>query len=74
MKHINLSMTRCTNPKCKFRIISETKMDKCPICKSKTIKDKQYTAQGLLDTDDDCVILKEKGRKSDSYRPRNFKK
>ena len=74
MKKINLSTTRCTNTKCSFRIISETIMSRCPICNSKTIKDKQFTAQGLLDTDDDCVILKEKGRKSDSYRPRNFKK
>lgn len=74
MKKINLSTTRCTNPKCKFRIVSTEMMHTCPICKSKTIKDKQYTAQGIMDSDNDCVILKEKRRKSDSNRPRNFKK
>lgn len=72
MRKINLSTTKCTNPKCNFRILSETVMSKCPVCKSKTIKDKQFTSQVLFD--DDCIILKEKGRKSDSHRPRDFKK
>ena len=74
MKRVNLSMTKCINPKCGFRVVSETIINKCPVCKSKTIKDKQFHAQGLLDEENPCVILKEKGRKSDSYKPRNFKK
>lgn len=64
MRRINLSMTRCINPKCTFRIISETIMKKCPICKSNTIKDRQFHAQGIFDSDDDgYIVLKEKGKK-----------
>lgn len=64
MKKINLSITRCINPKCDFRIVSTKTMHTCPICKSKTIKDKQHTAQGIMDSDNDCVILKrKKGKK-----------
>jgi len=67
MKRINLSITKCINTKCNFRVISETTMQKCPICKSKVVKDTQFNAQGILDNDEDgCIILKEKGRKNDS--------
>lgn len=74
MKKINLSITRCTNPKCKRGIIAETIMKKCPICNSELVKDKQYTVQGLAGIEDGCIVLKDKGRKSDSNRYRNFKK
>lgn len=71
MKKINLSTTKCTNTKCNFRAISETMMKECPICKSKTIKDKQFISQGLFDNQ--CIILKEKGE-NDNNRFRNLKK
>jgi hypothetical protein len=68
MKRINLAMTKCTNPKCKFRVISEATMRKCPICHSKTMKDKDFRAQGLLDTEEGCIILKEKGQDKKNNR------
>jgi len=74
MKRINLAMTKCTNPKCKFRVISEVTMTKCPICNSRTIKDKDFRAQGILDTDEGCIILKEKGKRYVSNKQRNIKK
>jgi len=77
MKKINLSMGRCSNPTCKRGIVSESAMSKCPICNSKLVKDKQYTAQGLFDENENkegYVILKEKGKKSDSHRRKNTEK
>lgn len=74
MKKINMSTTRCTNPKCKRGIIGETVIRKCPICNSVAVKDKTIQAQALWDIEDGCIILKDKGSKSDSNRPKNFKK
>lgn len=74
MKRINLSITKCTNPKCGFQVISETIRKRCPICKSKMVKDKESHAQGLMDIDDPCIILKQKRKTNDSNRPKNIKK
>lgn len=72
MKIINLATTKCTNPTCYARILASTLIKKCPVCGSSTNKDKEFTAQGFLDSD--CVILKEKRNKNDNNRPKNFKK
>ena len=72
MKKINLATTKCSNPKCNARILASRVIKECPICRSKTKKDKEFTAQGFFDSD--CVILKEKGRKNDNNRHRNIKK
>ena len=66
MKHINLSIGRCINSKCKRGIVSESTMSNCPICNSKLVKDKRYSAQGLFDEDENkegYIVLKEKGKK-----------
>ena len=77
MKKINLSMGKCVNPKCKRGILSESVMNKCPICNSKLVKDKYYVAQGLFDENEKVegyVVLKDKGNKNDNRRPRTIKK
>jgi len=63
MKKINLSTTRCTNPKCKRGIISEVTIKKCPICNSVAVKDKGMQAQAFWGNKDGCIILKDKDSK-----------
>lgn len=70
MKKINLATTKCTE--CNSTILSSRVIKQCPVCQGKTKKDKRFIAQGLFDSD--CVILKEKGRKNDSNRPKDIKK
>lgn len=77
MKHINLSMTKCSNSKCKRGIVSESTMTKCPICNSKLVKDNRHVAEGLFDENEKkegYIILKDKRRKGDSNRPKDIKK
>lgn len=61
MKKMNLSVTKCTNKKCGYKIIAEVKMDKCPLCRAKMFKDKAQTAEGLLD--EQVIVLKNNRRK-----------
>lgn len=70
-------MGKCVNPKCKSGILSETALNKCPICNGKLVKDKYYVAQGLFDEDENkegYVVLKEKGKQNDNRRPKIIKK
>lgn len=72
MKRVNLSMTRCTKCKFNIKIISEKIIKQCPICKSKVVKDKDFNAQGILDHENGCIILK--GKINDNNRYKNTKK
>ncbi len=74
MKRVNLSMTRCVKCKSNIKIISEKIMKRCPICNSELVKDKEFNAQGILDHENGCIILKEKGIKYDSNRSKDIKK
>ena len=70
MKKINLATTKCIE--CNARILSSRIIQECPVCQGKTKKDKQFIAQGFFDSD--YIILKERGKKNDSNRPRDIKK
>jgi hypothetical protein len=65
MKRVNLSITKCTNPKCKEMIISELVGKVCPICKSKLLREGGYKVQ-FVEEAGDCqsfITLKKKNKK-----------
>jgi len=78
MRKIAFAVTKCTNDKCGFRIISEVPKSECPICKHKMVKDKNYFAQGYdnKETNDAFIGFKKKaykGKRHDRNRPKNIK-
>jgi len=62
MKRVNLAVAKCTNLKCKFRIITETIKKECPVCHSNLIKENDFRAQGLCDGDDIFIVFKKKNK------------
>jgi len=76
MKKIDLSISRCSNKKCGFSIITEEKIELCPVCHKKMKKETLFRVQGLLneDTDEAFITLKKRKKNGNRNRPKNSKR
>lgn len=68
MKKINLSITKCINTKCDFRIISEQTMKECPICHGKLVKEKDFRVEGYDQGNGFITLKKQQGKIHDNNR------
>ena len=74
MKKINFSVTKCTNKKCGFNIVSDPTKRICPLCGNKMVKDKNYKVYGFDDKDDAFIGFKKNDKRSSNGNNYRFRK